>query len=231
MENYIYGKNVVKIALGSKKVSVKQIYLSENNRTEFNQKIDIKSVNKSFLDNLSNDSNHQGVVAKIDGYNYLGFSDFESKYKNKENINIAILDQITDAGNFGAIIRSAYSFGIDAIFILDKRQSLVTPVTHKTSAGASLLMDIVKVKNLNNLILKLKDLGFWIYSTDLKTDEYLSNIEFDKKSCVVIGSEGKGVSPLLLKNSDFIFKIKMKNNFDSLNASVAASIIFHYLSK
>ncbi|NQX83598.1 MAG: 23S rRNA (guanosine(2251)-2'-O)-methyltransferase RlmB [Mycoplasmataceae bacterium] len=231
MENYIYGKNVVKIALDSKKVNIKEIYLSENVSNDFDSKLNVKYVKKSFLDDLTHKANHQGIVAKIEGYNYLGFSDFESKYKDKDQINVAILDQITDAGNFGAIIRSAYSFGVDAIFILDKRQSLVTPVTHKTSAGASLLIDIVKVKNLNNLTSKLKDLGFWIYATDLKTNDYLSDVDFDKKSCVVIGSEGKGVSPLLLKNSDFIFKIKMKNNFDSLNASVAASIIFHHLSK
>lgn len=231
MPNYIFGRNTVNIAINSKKILVNKIFTNESTYDLYkNLHPNVEVVEKSFLDELSESASNQGVAADVSSYQYVGLTDIIEKSNKSESYKIAILDQVKDARNLGAIIRSAYAFGVDAMIIMDKRQALVNEFTHKTSAGASLLMDIVKVPNLNNTIKKLKENEFWIYSTDLKAKTTLKNIDFDKKSCVVIGSEDKGTSQLILKNSDFTFKIDMPREFDSLNASVAASIVFYKLN-
>ncbi len=168
--------------------------------------------------------NHQGVIAYASSVKYYDIEDIT--YEDR----IVMLDGITDDYNLGAIIRSAVSFGIMSIIIPKRRSASANDIVYKTSAGALSKAKIVRVTNISRTIDYLKKNGFWIYGTSLKTNNYLSDIDFSKKAVIIIGSEGKGISRVVESKCDYLFKIKM-GDFESLNASVAAGICFYEMSK
>ena len=153
--------------------------------------------------------------------------------ENKENGKksfVIILDKIEDPHNLGAIIRSAHLSGADAVIIQNRRSAQVTQTVEKTSAGATSYTNIVRVANLNETIEKLKSVGMWIYALDMGK-EYYFNTDLTGDVALVVGNEGKGVSTLVKKNSDFVISIPMSGQIDSLNASVASSIVMFEVVK
>ena len=144
---------------------------------------------------------------------------------------VELFDGIEDPHNLGAIMRSADVFEASGI-ILPKHNSVTLNATvAKTSAGAINYVPVAVVNNLNQAIKELKDEGFWIVSTDGSATISYSSIKYDFPVVVVIGSEGKGVSSLVLKNSDYIVKIPQFGHVNSLNASVAAGILLAEVHK
>ena len=139
---------------------------------------------------------------------------------------ILILDHILDPHNFGAIIRTAVAAEFNAIIIPNDRQVLVNSTVVKTSVGALFDIDIVLVTNLNNTIKTLKDDGFWIYGTVMNGEDY-RDVDYDGKTCLIIGNEEKGISKLVKENCDFLVTIPINSKIDSLNASVAAGILMY----
>lgn len=217
-----FGKNVLlstnpkeirKVYLAKTKTDLKIIkYLEENHiRYEF---IPTKRMNQMC------DKNHQGILIERDEYKY---SELESLYQ--ENFLI-ILDHLEDPHNFGAIIRTCEAAGIKGIIIPKDRSVTVNETVMKTSAGTTEYVKIVKVTNLVNTINKLKEKGFFIYGTKMEGKNYKKCNYADKK-VLVIGNEGKGISPLVLQNCDETIKIPMKGQVNSLNASVATAILIY----
>lgn len=147
--------------------------------------------------------------------------------QKKEKPFLLILDEITDPHNLGAIIRSAEAFGVHGIIIPKRRAVGVNATVVKTSAGAVEHMRIAKVSNINNTIRDLKERGLWIVGTDVNAEKSFEELNYDFPVAFVIGNEGKGVSKLVLQNCDFVVKIPMKGKINSLNASVAASILIY----
>ena len=133
--------------------------------------------------------------------------------------------------NFGSIIRTASCFGVDGIIILKDRQVQVTPVVSKVSTGATEFVPIVSVTNLNVTIEKLKKDGYWIVATDGSGDRYYDEVDYNGKIAVIIGSEGRGASKLVLKNSDFVVRIPISGPITSLNASIANAIVLAQIEK
>lgn len=187
----------------------------------------ISMVPKQKLDLLSERQNHQGVLLSISPYKYASIDElFEhSKSKDTEPFFL-ILDNIEDPHNLGSIIRTADAAGVTGIIIPKHRAVGLTATVAKTSAGAIERVPVARVTNLINTVNELKDRGVWIFGTDIKGTDYR---HWDAKgsSAVVIGNEGKGISPLLKKNVDEMLTIPMIGNLQSLNASVAAGLLMY----
>jgi rRNA methylase, putative, group 3 len=187
----------------------------------------VQEVNKNKLDYISQSKNHQGIIALSPAKNYCTVEDIleNAKSKNEEPF-ILILDEISDPRNFGAIIRTAECCAVHGIIIPKHRNSGLTGIVSKTSAGALEHVLIAKVSNLVNTIDKLKKNGLWITCADMN-GEIMYNLDFKIPTALIVGSEGFGVGKLIAQNSDFKAKIPMSGKIESLNASVAASILMY----
>lgn len=186
-------------------------------------KIMIKVVDKNKLDEMSESKNHQGIIAVANEYRYFELEEILEQTREKAGFFL-ILDEIEDPHNLGAIIRSAEASGVDAIIIPKRRACQVNATVEKTAAGATSHIKIVRVTNLAQMIEKLKASGIWIYSVDMDGADY-TKTDLKGKIALVIGNEGKGISRLVKEKSDFTVSIPMKGHINSLNASVAASIL------
>lgn len=178
--------------------------------------IDINFVEKDFFDKV--DINHQGVMIEVDSFKYRDLNDL------KDARRIILLDQIEDPHNLGAIIRSAESFGFDAVIIPERRSAKVTPTVYKTSAGAINNIKVVMVKNLNRAIEAIKEDGFWVYGLAGEAKSSLADTDLSGKVALVVGNEGDGISRLTREKCDMLIKIPMTGKVNSLNASVASAI-------
>ena len=225
----VYGKNIAERILNDEKLveKIKFIYTDEvflkKNGYLFseNLKSKIKIKRNRELDNLAKGV-HQGIIIDMEDYQYISLE----KVLKGENNKIIILDHILDPHNFGAIIRTAVAAGFNAIIIPNDRQVLVNSTVVKTSVGAVFDIDIVLVTNINNTIKTLKDNGFWIYGTVMNGEDY-RDVNYDGNVCLVIGNEEKGISKLVKDSCDFLVTIPISSKIDSLNASVAASIMIY----
>ena len=173
------------------------------------------------MDHLANGV-HQGIILDMEDYQYTSFA----TVKEKDPSFFVILDHLEDPHNFGAIIRTCYAAGVDAILVPKDRQARVTASVIKASAGTVYDMNIAEVVNLNRAIKELKEDGFWFVGTDLVGQDYRT-IDYQGKIALIIGNEGKGMSRLVKEACDFIATIPMKKGLDSLNASVASGIMIY----
>ena len=232
--NLIYGKNPVIEAIRAKKAL--RVFLVSNfsdqkilNLIKENH-LNVSYINPNEMDKMC-DGVHQGVAAELKPYQTVSLEEIILKAKKKDKKIIVMLDGIEDPHNLGAILRSADVFEASGI-ILPKHNSVSLNATvAKTSAGAINYVPVAVVNNLNQAISKLKEEGYWVVATDGSAEISYSSIKYDFPVVVVIGSEGKGVSPLVLKNSDYIVKIPQFGHVNSLNASVAAGILLAEVHK
>jgi len=228
-ENIIYGRNPVREALRSHKVL--SLYVSNAFRDDEilesakYQKLNIKVVSNGELESISGCQNSQGVVANIKPYEYSSLQNIIGLSKKETRPIIVLLDGIEDPHNLGAILRSADVFGVTGIVISRHNQVALNSTVAKTSAGAINFVPVAMVNNLNQAIEKLKEEGFWVVATDGLAETNYQDLKYDFPTVLVIGSEGKGVSALVKKNSDYLVKIPMYGKVNSLNASVAAGIL------
>ena len=218
----VYGKNVFNELDLSK---VRKVYLSKNfndkNIMDIIRKNKIKYVNvdQKVLDGYG--LHNQGIVVEINDYDYKSFKDIDFNEKM-----ILILDHLEDPHNFGAIIRTCEAKGIKTIVIPKDRSVVVNDTVMKTSSGALSNVSIVMVNNLVKCIEKFKDNGYFIYGAEAHGVDYKS-VDYANKVCLVIGSEGNGLSRLVMNSCDEIISIPMRGKVNSLNASVAAAILIY----
>ena len=233
--NFIYGKNPVIEAINAKKAI--RVFLVSNFSDQKilslikNNKVPVNYIAPNEMDKMANNGVHQGIGAELKPYQTVSLEEIIYKAKKKDKKIIVMLDGIEDPHNLGAILRSADVFEASGI-ILPKHNSVSLNATvAKTSAGAINYVPVAIVNNLNQAIATLKQEGYWIVSTDGSATISYSSIKYDFPVVVVIGSEGKGVSSLVLKNSDYIVKIPQFGHVNSLNASVAAGILLAEVHK
>lgn len=226
--NLIYGRNSVKEALHSKRV--KTVFLMRGfSHNEINSLIEKERVPVIYkttneLDSMC-DGVHQGIAAIIKEYEYYSFEAILKRAREQEKPLIIILDGINDPHNLGAILRCADVFNATGVLIPKHNQVPLNATVGKTSAGAINYVPVALVGNLNQTIEKLKEEGFWIVSSDGSAKINYQDLDYDFKTALIIGSEGQGVSKLVLSNSDYIVKIPQYGHVNSLNASVAAGIL------
>ena len=233
--NLVYGKNPVIEAINAKKALKVFVVNNFNDQKILNlikdNKLPCVYVSPNEMDKMANGGVHQGIAAELKPYQTVSLEEIIIRAKKKDKKIIVMLDGIEDPHNLGAILRSADVFEASGI-ILPKHNSVSLNATvAKTSAGAINYVPVAVVNNLNQAIATLKEAGYWIVSTDGSATQSYSSIKYDFPVVVVIGSEGKGVSSLVLKNSDYIVKIPQFGHVNSLNASVAAGILLAEVHK
>lgn len=190
-------------------------------------KIIIQEVDRAKLDMIAEGENHQGIIAYVSDYEYVEVKDILSRAADKDEAPFVIIcDKITDPHNLGAIIRTANCVGAHGV-IIPKRGSVgLNSAVAKTSAGAVEYTPVAKVTNLANTIDDLKKAGMWIAGADMDGEE-MYKIDLKGSLGIVIGSEGEGISRLVREKCDFIASIPMNGQINSLNASVAASVLMY----
>ena len=232
-ESMIEGRNAVLEAFRSGK-TVDRLYVLDGcqdgpvltiKREAKKQDTIIKYVDKDRLDQMSQTGHHQGVIAVSAAYDYSEMEDiFANAEKKGEAPFIIILDGIEDPHNLGAIIRTANLVGAHGVIIPKNRAVGLTATVARTSAGALNYTPVVKVTNLSKTIEELKDKGLWFVCADME-GEVMYDLNLTGPIGLVIGNEGEGVSRLVREKCDFVAKIPMKGDIDSLNASVAMGVL------
>jgi 23S rRNA (guanosine2251-2'-O)-methyltransferase len=232
----VEGRNpVVELLKGTRKVEkililksaqgrvIDKIYsLAKQNNTK------VEKVSKERLNNLAESHAHQGVIAIANNLEYLGLDNLINKAKsNSDNPCFVLLDEIKDPHNLGSILRTAEAGGVDGVIIPKRRAVGFTPVVAKSSAGAVEHMPVVQVTNLVRAMEQLKDEGFWIAGADLEAKQSCYQADLTGSLGIVIGSEGSGMRRLVKEKCDFLVKMPMEGQIESLNASVAAGILIY----
>ncbi len=238
MSDIIFGKNSVLEALISGDREINKILISKNLHSDakLNKIKELAQKNGVVYQFVAKEKfqayaeyNHQGVIAQISPIRYTELDDFLNKPYS--NASLVILDGVEDPHNLGAIIRTCVCAGVAGIIIPSRRNVLVNSIVEKTSAGAINHIPIIKVNSLVNAVQQLKNQDWWIIATDASAKDNYYNIDYcNMNSAIIMGAEHAGVSKSLLKLSDFVVKIPMMNDFNSLNVSNALSaIIFETL--
>ena len=231
----VYGINPIKILLAQEASPLKKIIIADgrggSSAKEIidvarQKKIPVERRERPYLDELTGGTDHQGVVGFRDSFVYAELDDLlKNRNPHLSQDLILILDSILDPQNLGSIIRSAHCLGANGVVIPTDRAASVTPAVIKVSAGSAEQLPIARVTNLSQTIDYLKDKGFWIYGADVQGGNNIREQNFNSPVVLVLGSEAKGIRPLVKKKCDFLVTIPMAGNFDSFNVAVAAGII------
>lgn len=180
------------------------------------------------LDYMSATKAHQGVIALAAVREYASVEDILSAAREREEAPLLVVcDEISDPHNLGAIIRTAECVGAHGVIIPKRRSAGLTAVVDKTSAGALEHMAVARVPNLVAAIETLKKNGLWIYGTAAEGSNELWKTDLTGPACIVIGSEGAGISRLVREKCDFLVSIPLRGQISSLNASAAAAVLLY----
>ncbi len=231
----IYGINPVLETLKAERKILDQVLIAEGKhgapfqtlRQLARQKgIPIQVCPKEALTQLAKTERHQGVIGFPTDSPYASFEDLLGTLRSAQgHAPVLILDGIEDPQNLGSLIRTAEACGAGGVIIPKDRAVGVTPAVVKASAGAVAHIPVVRVTNIARTLEELKREGFWIVGADARGEKNLYEMKFDMKVGLVIGSEGKGIRPLVLKKCDYTIFVPMKGKISSLNAAVAGAVI------
>jgi len=163
---------------------------------------------------------HQGVAAEIEPFAYADFQDLVARQPER----LLVADQVTDPRNLGALMRSAEAAGMGGVVIPEHRSAGVTEVVAKASAGASAWIPVARVTNVSQALQALKDAGYWVVGLDAERGDDMFGFTFPVRCVLVVGSEGKGLRPLVRSTCDHLIAIPMVGRVASLNVSVAGAI-------
>lgn len=229
----IYGKNSVTEALISENREINKIIISKSIHSDSKlNKIKELAREKGIVFQFAgrekfqpyDEFNHQGVIAFVSPIEYMELEDFLEK--PHENSSVVILDGVEDVHNLGAIIRTCVCAGVEAVIIPSRRNVQVNSVVEKISAGAVNHIPIIKVNSLVNAVQKMKESDWWIIATDASAKDNYFDVDYNNMNfAIIMGAEHAGVSKSLLKASDYVVKIPMLKDFNSLNVSNALSAI------
>jgi len=236
MSSKIFGIHVVQTVLDKNPDEITGLCLQDN--YEKNRKltaiakqakrsdINVTVLKRKQLDEYVPNANHQGVVAFVDETRAsLVENDLDSILDNVPGSPlILILDQIQDPHNLGACLRTAKAAGVNVVIAPKDSSVSITPVVKKVACGAAETLPYIQVTNLARTMKKLQDLGVWITGTSLETEKTLYDVDYKGATAFVVGSEGKGMRRLVREHCDYLVKIPMPGDMESLNASVAAGV-------
>jgi 23S rRNA (guanosine2251-2'-O)-methyltransferase len=245
-EILLCGKHAVFSAIEKKRRKIFEIFVTENSAPELEKFLirnslqhlqDLtRTVEKRALEDLlGEDQSHQGIVVRasklpIKNQNDL-LAELDAFEEGAKLPTLLLLDQISDPHNVGAIIRSAIGFGVTKIIFCEHNSPKENATIVKSSAGTIEMADLVVVTNFSNLIEKLKKIDYWCVGLAGEAEHDISEIREFKNVALIIGSEGSGIRGLVKKNCDFLAKIEISKEVESLNASVAAALALYEISK
>ena len=187
--------------------------------------ISVIEAEEGALDRLTEGVRHQGVAASLKPYAYADLEEVLSSCGRKDPLLI-LLDGVEDVRNIGAIVRKAECAGAAAVLLPKHRSSPVTAAAMKTAAGAFAYLPVCQIGNIRQTLEKLKERGFWAVGADMDGGD-LYQADLKGPLVIVMGAEGKGISPLTKRMCDFCVRIPMKGKVSSLNVSVAAALLMY----
>lgn len=218
--------NKLMIANGSTEGSIKEIIAVAKEKG-----VNIQYWERSKLDSIAIGIRHQGVLAQVAPVEYAELEDILQAAREKnEPPFIVLLDELEDPHNLGAILRTADAAGVHGVLIPKHRSCPLSATVAKTSAGAVEHVPVARVGNLVQTIKKLKNEGLWVAAADMDGKDYYET-DLTGPLLLIIGSEGQGVGRLVKEQCDFVVRIPMVGKINSLNASVAGSILMYEAMK
>ena len=236
---FIVGKHAVTEALKNPLRKVLRVFLTEESKKNIHRMNPNKNLlkdvkiyfkTKKELDKYCRNEQilHQGCVAEIEHIENKILKEF---IKKKNNITFVCLNEVTDPRNIGSIIRSAASFKIDGIIVKERHFPKESKLMYKSASGCLEHINIFQVSNINTTLKFLREKNFWVYGFDSKGEKDFTEIEWKGNNILLFGSEGFGLKKNTEKYTDFLIKIKINKNIESLNISNAAAIVFHHITK
>ena len=237
MSDIIYGINPVTETLKVRASQIKKIIFAKEKEArgvkeliEFakREKVPIEYKQRRVLNQLSGIKHHQGVLAIASPYKEVGLDEIIEKWRSSgEKLLALILDGIQDPQNLGALIRTACACGVHGVITLKDRAAPITGAVFKASAGAIEHTNSARVTNIAVAIEYLKERGAWIIGTSADSETSIYELDGTLDLALVIGSEGKGIRPLVKKKCDFLVHIPLRGKISSLNASAAGAIALY----
>ena len=235
---FIIGQHAVFEALKNPKRKVLKVFLTEESKKNIHKKSPKKNLledvkvyfkTKKELDKYSTHEQlmHQGYVAEIEHLEQHNLKDF---IKNKENLTLVCLDEVTDPRNIGSLIRSAASFNIDGLIVKERHFPSESKLMYKSASGSIEYINIFKVSNINSTLKNLREKNFWVYGFDSTGKKNFTEIKWNGNNVLLFGSEGFGMREHTSKYTDFLVRIDINEKIESLNISNSAAIVFHHLS-
>ena len=235
---FIIGKHAVIEALKNPKRKVLRVFLTEeskknihreNQKKNLLQDVKIHFKTKKELDKYVSQDNltHQGYVAEIEHLEKLNLKNF---IKNKNNLTLACLDEVSDPRNIGSLIRSAASFNIDGLIVKERQFPNESKLMYKSASGSIEHINLFEVSNINSTLKNLRGNNFWIYGFDSNGNKNFTEIKWEGNNVLLFGSEGFGMRQHTKKYADFIVRIDINKNIESLNISNSAAIVFHHIN-
>lgn len=189
--------------------------------------IPLQRVDRTFLDKLAG-TRHQGVVALAAARGYAEIEDLLSGARQKQELPFLImLDQVEDPHNLGSILRSAEAAGAHGVIIPRRRTVGLTTAVARAAAGALEYIPVARVTNLSRAIDSLKAERIWVVGTDSQGEKEAFAADFTVPLVLVLGSEGKGLSPLVKRHCDFTVRLPMRGRINSLNVATAATVLMY----
>lgn len=237
MADYVWGRNPVLETLRSAR-RVHRLLLAEGARdaglvdllSEAERRhVRVEYVPRRRLDELTQGAVHQGCVASVAPREYASVEDILALARQREEPPLLlILDAIQDVQNLGSLLRTAEAVGAHGVILPEHRAAGLTPAVDKSSAGAVEHLLIAQVTNLTRTVDALKKQGIWIVGLAGEAAQDYDRVDLDRPLALVVGNEGKGISRLLREHCDFLVRLPMRGQVNSLNAAVAGSIVLYH---
>ena len=170
-----------------------------------------------------------GMVAFAEETALLALDELLSRDKKNTYGRLLIADHIENPHNLGAMIRSCAAFDFDGVIVPDRRAAFISEGVSKSSSGAIFQVPIAKTHNLTLAINRLQKNDYWIVGTSLDAEESLQTIDLNRNIALIMGSEDRGIHQKMAEKCDYLIRIKMSSQIQSLNVSVAFGIVAHWL--
>jgi len=235
MREILYGYHPVREALLAGKRRIADIYVTRGKKSPRIQditslalaaQVSVHHVPVTKIESLADTPSHQGVCAAADAYRYSNLNDLLASPRNR-NALILLLDHVVDPHNLGALIRSAFCAGLDGVVITKDRSAGPSPAVSKSSAGTMEHIALTRVTNMVTTIKVLKTSGLWVAGLDKSSGNSIYATDLTGPLALVVGSEEKGIRPLVKKHCDLLMAIPQIGKVDSLNASVAGGVVMY----
>ena len=234
----IVGQHAVIEALRNPRRKVLKVFLTEESKKNIHRKNPKKNVledvkvyfkSKKELDKYTTKEQlmHGGYVAEIE---HLEKKDLKEFIKEKKDLTFVCIDEVTDPRNIGSLIRSAASFNIDGLIVKERQFPSDSKLMYKSASGGMEHLNIFEVSNINSTLKNLREKNFWVYGFDSKGDKSFTEAKWEGKNVLLFGSEGFGMREHTGKYTDFLVRININKDVESLNISNSAAIVFHHLS-
>lgn len=229
--NYIYGIHAALAALANRERKIKRVLVTKNTQAEIGNALagrrDVAVVEAREIDTLlPSGAVHQGVVVECAPLAQPSLQNWLAEKMEKPAV---ILDQVSDPHNVGAILRSAAAFDVGCVVVTDRNAPQESGVMAKAASGALETVPLISVVNLSQALELMKKSGYWTYGLDGEAKDSITQAKFDAKTALVLGSEGKGLRRLTSEHCDFLVKLPMSDNMESLNVSNAAAVAMYDL--